>query len=258
MASQSSLNHAAPQEPRFLVLFDFDETIISENSDDSAVCLLPSRELPSWLISSYREGHYHEFSAKIMAYLADQGVTKESLQSGVERIPANPGILDLFRYLQSHQKDFELVVVSDANTFFIETWLESHGVRHLFRRIFTNPSHFDAKGCLVLRPFHSHSCQRCPENMCKQAILREYLAEREKERGGVGFQRVFYVGDGSNDVCPTQALGTQDTALARRNYPMHRLLVEMQQLQSANLKANVVPWVTGDDIVDFLEKIMER
>ncbi|KAM4715221.1 putative phosphatase phospho1 [Anableps anableps] len=258
MASLSNRNHAAPQDTRFLVLFDFDETIINENSDDSAVYLLPSQQLPTWLINSYREGHYHEFSAKIMAYLADQGVTKESIQSGVEKIPPNPGVLDLFRYLEKHQQEFELVVVSDANTYFIETWLKYNGVRHLFRRIFTNPSHFDEAGCLVLRPFHSHSCPRCPENMCKQAILREYLAAREKDRGGVGFQRVFYVGDGSNDVCPTQALGPQDTAFARRDYPMHRLLLEMQQSQSAKYKANVVPWVTGEDIVDYLEKIMKE
>ncbi|XP_015253500.1 PREDICTED: probable phosphatase phospho1 [Cyprinodon variegatus] len=251
-------NHTAPQEPRFLMLFDFDETIIRDNSDDSAVCLLPSQELPAWLVNSYREGHYHEYSAKIMAYLADQGVTKECIKSGVENIPPNPGLLDLFRFLQSHQQDFELVVVSDANMYFIETWLEHAGFRHLFKRIFTNPSHFDTAGCLVLRPFHSHSCTRCPENMCKQAILREYLADREKERGGVGFQRVFYVGDGSNDVCPTHALGPQDTAFARRDYPMHRLLLEMQQSQSAKPKANVVPWVTGNDIVDCLEKIVRE
>ncbi|MEQ2294829.1 hypothetical protein AMECASPLE_007826 [Ameca splendens] len=257
MASLSNPNHTAPQDQRFLVLFDFDETIISENSDDAAVRLLPDQQLPAWLINSYREGQYHEFSAKILAYMADQGVTKESIQSAVEKIPPNPGLLDLFHYLQSHQHDFELVVVSDANTYFIETWLEHTGLRHLFRSIFTNPSYFDARGGLVLCPFHSHSCPRCPENMCKQAILREYLAAREQERG-VGFQRVFYVGDGSNDVCPTQALGPQDTVFARRDYPMHRLLLEMQQSQSAKFKANMVPWVTGDDIVDCLEKMVKE
>ncbi|KAM4525877.1 putative phosphatase phospho1 [Fundulus diaphanus] len=258
MASPSKPNHSEPQDRRFLMLFDFDETIISENSDDAAVSLLPGQQLPTWLINSYREGHYHEFSAKIMAYIGDQGVTKESIQSAIEKIPPNPGFVDLFRYLQSHQQDFEMVVVSDANTYFIETWLEHAGVRQLFRKIFTNPSHFDASGCLVLHPFHSHSCPRCPENMCKQAILQEYLAVREKERGGVGFQRVFYVGDGSNDVCPTQALGPQDTAFARRDYPMHRLLLEMQQSQSAKFKANLVPWASGADVADCLDKIIRE
>lgn len=253
MSSSSTTNNA-----RFLMFFDFDETIISENSDNTVVNLLPNQQLPSWLLDSYREGHYHEFSGKITAYLADQGVTKVALLSAVQKIPPNPGMLDLFRFLQSHQQDFELVVVSDANTIFIETWLEHNRLGHLFRRVFTNPSLFDDSGRLVLHPFHSHSCPRCPDNMCKQAILHEYVAGREKERGGVGFQRVFYVGDGSNDVCPTRALGPQDTAFARRDYPMHKLMMEMQQSESTKIKANVVPWVTGADIEDYLGNIMKE
>ncbi|KAG7227938.1 hypothetical protein INR49_013732 [Caranx melampygus] len=126
--------------------------------------------------------------------------------------------------------------------YFIETWLKRAGVHHLFQKIFTNPASFDASGRLVLLPFHSHSCSRCPDNMCKQVILREYLAGRQKERGGAAFQRVFYIGDGANDICPSLALGPRDTAFPRRDFPMHRLLLGMQQSQEAMFKANVVPW----------------
>uniref|UniRef100_A0A3P9QFU7 Phosphoethanolamine/phosphocholine phosphatase 1 n=2 Tax=Poecilia reticulata TaxID=8081 RepID=A0A3P9QFU7_POERE len=253
MASSPTTNNA-----RFLMCFDFDETMISENSDNTVVNLLPTKQLPKWLLDSYREGHYHEFSGKVTAYLAEQGITKDALLSAVQKIPPNAGMLDLFRFLQSHQQDFELVVVSDANTCFIETWLEHNGLGHLFRKIFTNSSHFDDSGRLMLQPFHSHSCPRCPDNMCKQVILREYVADREKERGGVGFQRVFYAGDGSNDVCPTRALGPQDAAFARRDYPMHKLMMEMQQSESTEIKANLVPWVTGADIEDYLAKIIKE
>lgn len=76
------------------------------------------------------------------------------------------------------------------------------------------------------------------------------------ERGGTTFQRVFYIGDGANDVCPSLALGPQDIAFTRKNFPMHRLLVEMQK--SAKFKSNIVPWVCGEDIVNSLEKIMKE
>ncbi|XP_024140643.1 probable phosphatase phospho1 isoform X1 [Oryzias melastigma] len=241
---------------RFLILFDFDETIIGENSDHTAVRTLPDQRLPAWLTDSYREGQYNEHTQKILAYMADQGVSKETIHAAVEKIPPAPGVLELFQFLRSRRHDFELVVVSDANTYFIETWLQHAGVRDLFRKIFTNPGSFDDSGRLVLLPFHSHSCPRCPDNMCKQTILREYRACREKERGGMPFQRVFYVGDGANDVCPTQALGPLDTAFARRDFPMHKLLLEMQP--SAKFKANMVPWVTGEDIVDCLRKVLEE
>ncbi|XP_030611487.1 probable phosphatase phospho1 isoform X2 [Archocentrus centrarchus] len=250
------LTPVAPQDQRFLVFFDFDETIICESTDDAVVRALPDKELPAWLKNSYREGHYNEHMQKVLAYMAEQGVSKDSIHSAVEKIPPNHGLMNLFQYLQSQQKDFELVVVSDANMYFIETWLKHAGVFHLFRKIFTNPASFNATGKLVLLPFHSHSCSRCPDNMCKQVILQEYLVARQKERRGVPFQRVFYIGDGANDICPSLALGPQDTAFPRRDFPMHRLLMEFQQ--SAKFKANIVPWVSGEDIVDCLKKIVKE
>ncbi|XP_029383502.1 probable phosphatase phospho1 [Echeneis naucrates] len=253
MTAPSSLTHAADQGQRFLVLFDFDETIIHESSDDAVVRALPGQRLPDWLKNCYREGHYNEHMQKVLAYMAEEGVSKGSIHSAVEKIPPTPGLLNLLQYLQSHQNDFELVVISDANMYFIETWLERAGVRSLFRKIFTNPASFDATGRLVLLPFHSHSCSHCPDNMCKQVILREYLAGRQKERGGEPFQRVFYVGDGANDICPSLALGPRDTAFPRRGFPMHRLLQGMQQF-----KANIVPWDSGEDIMDCLKKVMKE
>ncbi|XP_054623384.1 probable phosphatase phospho1 [Dunckerocampus dactyliophorus] len=245
----------APNQQRFLILFDFDETIINENSDDAVLQALPDQQLPDWLKSSYREGHYNEYMQQILAYMSEQGVSPDAIHSAVERIPPTPGLLNLLQFLQSHQQDFELAVVSDANMYFIETWLKHAGVRHLFRRIFTNPASFDAVGRLVLMPFHTHSCPRCPDNMCKQVILREYLALRQKERGGAPFQRVFYIGDGANDICPSMALGPRDTAFPRRDFPMHRLLANSQE---GKLKANMVPWSRGQDVVDGLKKIMEE
>lgn len=245
---------AGPQQRRFLVLFDFDETIINESSDDAVVRALPNQRLPDWLRNSFREGRYNEHMQKVLAYMGEQGVTEASIQAVVEEIPPTPGLLYLLEYLHSQQQDFELAVVSDANMYFIETWLEHAGVRHLFRKIFTNPASFDGSGRLVLLPFHSHSCSGCPENMCKQVIFREYLSGRQKELGGVPFQRVFYIGDGANDICPSLALGPRDTAFPRRDFPMHRLL----QSQAGKFKANVVPWVSGEEIVGCLKKVIEQ
>ncbi|XP_056887774.1 probable phosphatase phospho1 isoform X3 [Takifugu flavidus] len=197
MTASPHLGLAASHQKRFLVLFDFDETIINESSDDAVVRALPNQRLPDWLKNSYRDGHYNEFMQKVLTYMAEEGVSKESIQSAVEKISPSPGLLNLLEFLHSNQKHFELAVVSDANMFFIETWLQHTGV-----------------------------------------IVREYLIGRQKERGGVPFQRVFYIGDGANDVCPSLALGPRDTTFPRRGFPMHVLLQS-----EATFKANVVPWV---------------
>ncbi|KAI1896452.1 hypothetical protein AGOR_G00094940 [Albula goreensis] len=254
---QSSGNMAAPAtshgDKRFLIFFDFDETIVDENSDDAVVQAAPGRKLPTWLKDSFRPGHYNEHMQRVLGYMAEQGVQEDAIRSAIEKIPASPGILALFQYLRSHPRDFETVVVSDANMYFIETWLCRVGARQLFQKILTNPAAFDSSGRLVLRPHHSHNCARCPENMCKQVVVQDYLAQRAKERGHP-FQRVFYVGDGANDFCPLLTLGPMDTVFPRRDYPIHKLIIESQPMV---IKPSVVPWIRGEDVVDHLKKLAE-
>ncbi|MBN3312035.1 ZN652 protein, partial [Atractosteus spatula] len=249
---------AAPGAKRFLIFFDFDETIVDENSDDAVVRAAPGQALPGWLRETYREGHYNEYMQRVLAYMGEQGVREEAMRAVIEKIPASPGIPAVFQFLRSNQDLFEMVLVSDANVYFIETWLRAAGAHQLFRLIISNPASFDARGHLVLQPYHSHSCPRCPANMCKRKIVREYLARRAEERGGRPFERVFYVGDGANDFCPSVVLGKGDTAFPRRDYPMHRLICETQRNQPGVFQAAAVPWQSGEGITACLKKLLRR
>ncbi|XP_066554671.1 putative phosphatase phospho1 isoform X2 [Amia ocellicauda] len=249
---------AAPPDKKFLIFFDFDETIVDESSDDSVVRAAPGQVLPGWLKETYREGHYNEFMCRVLAYMGEQGVREEAIRGVIEKIPVSPGIPAVFQFLKAHQELFEIVLVSDANVYFIEAWLRAVGWRPLFRRIISNPASFNTCGHLVLQPFHTHSCPRCPANMCKRKIVREYLAQRAEERGGRPFERVFYVGDGANDYCPSVVLGPGDTAFPRREYPMHRHIVDMQRTQPGVFQATVVPWQSGEDITACLKKLLGR
>jgi len=65
----------------------------------------------------------------------------------------------------------DVKIVSDANSFFIETILKHHGVWKCFSEIICNPSHVK-EGSLNICPYHdylksSHGCNLCPPNMCK-------------------------------------------------------------------------------------------
>ncbi|XP_046894907.1 probable phosphatase phospho1 isoform X1 [Hypomesus transpacificus] len=253
MAGNSALSSS---DKRFLIFFDFDETIVDESSDDVVVQAAPGQYLPGWLKDTYRPGHYNEYMQRVLAYMAESGVTESAIRAVIEKIPASPGMLTLFKFLRTRQ-DFEMVLVSDANTFFIESWLRRVGARQLFGKIFTNPATFNQDGRLMLRPFHSHGCQRCPENMCKQVIVKDYVARRTQERGKA-FQRVFYVGDGANDFCPCLTLNPQDVAFPRRDYPMHQLITEMHEARPGEFKAVTVPWVSGEDVILRLRKLAEE
>ncbi|XP_022595275.1 phosphoethanolamine/phosphocholine phosphatase isoform X2 [Seriola dumerili] len=243
-------------DKRFLIFFDFDETIVDETSDDMVVQAAPGQHLPEWLKDTYQPGRYNEYMQRVLAYLAEQGVTESDIRSIIEKIPATPGMLTLFQFLRTRPpKDFEVVLVSDANTFFIESWLRRTGARQLFHRIFANPATFNKDGRLVMKPFHSHDCQRCPDNMCKQVIVRDYVARRTQERGRP-YQRVFYVGDGANDFCPALSLGPRDVAFPRRDFPMHRLITETHEAMPGEFKAVTVPWVSGEEVVQRLRKLV--
>lgn len=66
----------------------------------------------------------------------------------------------------------DLRIVSDANTFFIETVLKHLGVRECFSEINTNPGCVNQEGRLGILPYHDfnkspHGCSLCPPNMCK-------------------------------------------------------------------------------------------
>jgi pyridoxal phosphate phosphatase PHOSPHO2 len=110
-----------------------------------------------------------------------------------------PGVLDSIETLK--RLGAELVVVSDANSFFITHVLEHVGVLPRFSEIITNPAHFDEKGQLSISPYHNNlECHLSSRNLCKGKVLQDYIAKRAKE--GTKFLFVGYCGDGINDFCP--------------------------------------------------------
>lgn len=247
---------ASPRPPRYLLVFDFDETIIEENSDESIVRAAPGQALPEPLRQSSREGSYNEYMQRVLAYMGDQGVTMADFRAVYESIPLSPGMPELFQFLAKHQELFELILISDANTFGIECRLRAAGSHSLFRKVLSNPSGFDRRGYFTLGPYHSHKCLRCPPNMCKRKVLTEYLAERAQEQ--VEFERVLYVGDGANDLCPALALSAADVAFPRKGYPMHRMAQELQRQQPAAFQATLVPWESATEVARYLQELLKK
>ncbi|XP_061444263.1 phosphoethanolamine/phosphocholine phosphatase isoform X4 [Rhineura floridana] len=247
---------AVTQAQKYLLIFDFDETIVNENSDDSVIQTAPGKQLPEFIRQTFREGFYNEYMQRVLQYLGDQGVKMANFKAVYEKIPLSPGMGDLFQFLSKQQDHFEIILISDANMFGIECALRAAGAYSLFRKIFSNPSSFDKRGYFTLGPYHSHSCPRCPANMCKHKILTEYLAERAQE--GARFERVFYVGDGANDFCPSTAMKSSDVAFPRKGYPMHQLILEMEKNQTGAYQATVVPWDSAVEVLCYLQEALKK
>lgn len=81
------------------------------------------------------------------------------------------------------------IIVSDANTFFIETYLQTRKPPLLPDAIITNQAERTEEGMLKLTPYeHQTRCPMCPRNLCKGDALLRYIEMKGP------FKRVFYTG----------------------------------------------------------------
>lgn len=182
----------------------------------------------------------------------EQEVSPDRLRSVMETIPLTAGMADLLAFILEHKRAVDCIVVSDSNAMFIEWILQAAELRAAVDRVFTNPARVNEQGRVEVRPHHSHDCKRCPVNLCKRKVLELYLAEH-RDRGGE-YEQIFYVGDGGNDLCPTSCLRKDDVAMPRRGYTLEKLLAQLaNQRGSHGLKAKVIPWNTGGDILQELK-----
>ncbi|KAK7913184.1 hypothetical protein WMY93_013395 [Mugilogobius chulae] len=64
-----------------LMVFDFDHTVVDDNSDTWVIRCLPGETLPDSVKKTYRKGHWTEFMGNVMKYLGEQNVTPDQIRS---------------------------------------------------------------------------------------------------------------------------------------------------------------------------------
>uniref|UniRef100_A0A8C4NIL8 Phosphoethanolamine/phosphocholine phosphatase 1 n=1 Tax=Eptatretus burgeri TaxID=7764 RepID=A0A8C4NIL8_EPTBU len=197
---------------KILLAFDFDHTIVDGNSDTWITGCLPD-PLPATLKQNYIKGQWTNYMRKVLAYLDDSGVTVGKLKARLKEMQLVEGMAELLCWLAKEHNRFDVVLVSDSNSLFIDWILQRAGLQHVFGHIFTNPATIDACGHVLLKPYHSHSCSRCPVNLCKGQVLRE------------------------------------------KGYSLMRWIKEMVSEGSTNVSPHIVPWETGFEVLQFLQRI---
>ncbi|XP_054163370.1 probable phosphatase phospho2 [Oppia nitens] len=246
-----------------LVVFDFDETIVDCNSDTFINELAPDGgHIPDELYAEFLlNNRWTEYMAKVLGYLHSRGVRELDLRQCLKRMPFLVGMKDLITKLSAtsaaagpavavpvvnennEQRNYELIIISDANSVFIGHYLEFNQLDKAFRNIYTNPATFDDTGCLKLTEYqYQNWCTTCARNLCKGHVLEEHIKRRAME-DNQSYSRISYVGDGSNDVCPALRLGPNDRVFARHGYPLDKRLAN-----NADLKAKRYQFNNANDI----------
>ncbi|CAN7035230.1 hypothetical protein IGI04_032334 [Brassica rapa subsp. trilocularis] len=237
-----------------VIVFDFDKTIIDVDSDNWVVDELGFTELFEQLLPTMP---WNSLMDRMMKELYDHGKTIEEIKQVLRRIPIHPRVIPAIK--SAHALGCELRIVSDANTFFIETIVEHLGISEYFSEINTNPGVVDEQGRLRISPYHdftksSHGCSRCPPNMCKSLIIERIQASFTKEGNKM---KMIYLGDGAGDYCPSLRLKAEDYMMPRKNFPVWDLISQNPGL----VKATVRDWTDGEAmeriLMGLINEIME-
>ncbi|KAG3164938.1 hypothetical protein PI126_g4867 [Phytophthora idaei] len=236
-----------------LVVFDYDWSLINDNSDTFIF-----QKLYPELLATLRERRttrpsWTKIMDDMLGVLAEDkpDISPDMIRDTVARVPIQSHMLDALR-LAAEIHSADVKIVSDANSVYIESMLELHGLTQDVSEVITNPASFEAlengRSRLHVRPYHgeageAHGCEWCPTNMCKGRIV-------DILRSAHPYTSVLYVGDGSGDFCAATHLTKSDVVFARadeadgRSYGLQKRLDSYPKL----VEASVVPWSTGDDI----------
>lgn len=234
-----------------LAAFDFDHTICDDNSDIVARKLISTDKIPDTVKRMYQADNWNAYMGKIFELLNTNDIDVKTIKGAINQIPSVTGVDILLSEL--HSRNCEIIIISDANSLFIEWWLKHKGLSHTVKKIFSNPATIEEE-MLKIKMYHLQDyCKLSSKNLCKGQILDDYISKRSLE--GINFERIIYVGDGRNDLCPILRLSEKDLAFPRIGYTLVNILKKSADDESQQVKAEIIPWETGNDILDNLKNI---
>ena len=243
------------KEQKVLVAFDFDHTLIDNNSDTYINKLAPGHKIPEDVKSLYRKDGWTLYMREVFKFLHSNGISKDDILTCLEEIKLTDGMRDLLMGVPRGSTEF--IIISDSNSLFIDHILRHLGLRDLFQGIFTNPAKFDESGCLGIQMYHLQDwCSLSTKNLCKGTILANYIKSREND-ANIYFSTIAYVGDGANDFCPSLRLKGCDIVFPRCGYHLLNVIPKMEAEKGLKLDTDVCPWDTGKDILERLLKCYE-
>jgi len=234
---------------KILLAFDFDHTMIEDNSDTHVQKLSPGGKIPDSMKDKYDPDGWTEWMGTIFRYLHQHGTTPQHMLANMAQIPWVAGMENLLQNLNLER--YEVIIISDSNSVFIKHCLESAKLSHVVSETYTNPAYFDESGCLNIEFYHNQDwCDLSTINLCKGHILEAHIAEAKTK--GIEYSTVGYIGDGSNDLCPSLKLRSQDVCYPRKGWS---LVKKIAALAEGQLSARTDEWTDGLDLAQKIALI---
>jgi 2,3-diketo-5-methylthio-1-phosphopentane phosphatase len=240
------------EEKKILIMFDMDHTILSENSDSVILKLLSDEVKRELELKQEVSDNWANFMQEVYLKMKEENIKIEQIKEIVENIKLNTGFIELFEFIKHHEKYFEPIIISGANTLFLKWVLDKNNLNDLFKFYISNPAIPCDKHIIKIKQFHEHDCDRCDQAQCKGVMVKEFL--RMKKEYNVTYSNLLFIGDGSNDYCPSKLFNEQDYLFPRMEFPLYRMLYNKGYVN--RLKCNVHSWKDGFAIIDVIKKLL--
>jgi len=234
------------------VVFDFDWSMADQDTD-RWIYEVNAPELRRKMEDLDGKMQWTDLVAQLLREGHEKGMKREDIEHALRIIPYHPAMIRAVTNLKSRGKT-TFLCLSNANSVFISTVLREKGLDNLFEEIITNPAEWDASGLLKLRrrvdpEGPQHSCKiGCSPNMCKGDELHSFLARHEP-----AYDRVIYVGDGSNDFCPVLRLRSNDIVCCRTFGGLPKRIA--RDGEKFGLKAEVKYWTGAWEIEELFNTL---
>ncbi|TCD69831.1 hypothetical protein EIP91_006144 [Steccherinum ochraceum] len=234
---------------------------MADQDSDRWIFEVLAPELRREMKSLKDEIQWTDLVAQSLRKLHAKGVKREEIERTLKIMPFHPAMVRGITNLKnkaSPQTTF--YCLSNANSVFISTILKERGLDSVFEgRVITNRAEWDADLLKLRRRVDpdgpQHSCKvGCSPNMCKGEELERILYPQGRQGGQQrAFDRVIYVGDGSNDFCPILRMLEGDAVLCRRFRGLQKRIEKEGQEQ--NLQCQVVYWAGAWEVEEHFNAL---
>lgn len=231
---------------KILFVFDFDNTLVDDNTDTWVMKLRPDLGLQEKLRDLRRQfSCWTDLMDHVFSELHRAGCRREEVLEHMGRLAVYDQALLALRAV-GECVWADAIIVSDSNSVFIDHILQQCGLEGIPKEILTNPAYFDSTGRLHVQWFHRHCCPTCSTspNMCKGTILTDFLSRQHEPYGCV-----VYVGDGRGDYCPCLKMTERDAVLCRKGYSLARMIANSPSAVTASVHTVDFPQSLGNFLV---------
>ena len=207
--------------------------------------LSPGGKIPEEIHEIANKEGWTAFVNACLLHFHENGIQPDQIIKFIHEMPYVEGAIDMLKTLKN-DLNADIIIISDANSVYINESLTNAGVRDLISEIYTNPAEFDEKGQLIMKPFANQTeCDLSARNLCKGTVMLNYMKDNN-------FDFVFYAGDGGNDFCPMEKLTDQDIAFVRKGYALEKKIPRMRDQKGLPIKADIFYWTNSHEIIAHL------